>query len=73
MPQHKILDLIGDLALLGRPIHAHVIARNAGQALNIELVLGIYRALESERRLAGATRSGDARAGRRAGRPGSIN
>src|SRR5690242_2061551 len=26
--RHKILDLLGDLALLGRPIGAHVIARN---------------------------------------------
>jgi UDP-3-O-[3-hydroxymyristoyl] N-acetylglucosamine deacetylase len=50
--RHKILDLIGDLALLGRPMHAHVIARNAGHALNYELVLAIQRALGLERRAA---------------------
>ncbi len=41
--RHKILDLIGDLALLGRPIVGHVIARNAGHALNLELVTAIER------------------------------
>jgi UDP-3-O-[3-hydroxymyristoyl] N-acetylglucosamine deacetylase len=53
--RHKILDLIGDLALLGRPILGHVIARNAGHALNFELVVAIQRALGLERRPAGAT------------------
>jgi UDP-3-O-[3-hydroxymyristoyl] N-acetylglucosamine deacetylase len=37
--RHKILDLIGDLALVGRPIVGHVIARNAGHDLNFELVV----------------------------------
>jgi UDP-3-O-[3-hydroxymyristoyl] N-acetylglucosamine deacetylase len=48
--RHKVLDLIGDLALLGRPIHGHVVARNAGHALNFELVVAIQRALGLERR-----------------------
>jgi UDP-3-O-[3-hydroxymyristoyl] N-acetylglucosamine deacetylase len=52
--RHKVLDLIGDLALLGRPILGHVIARNAGHALNFELVVEIQRALGLERRPAGA-------------------
>ena len=52
--RHKILDLIGDLALLGRPVVGHVIARNAGHDLNFQLVLGILRALGLERRSAGA-------------------
>jgi UDP-3-O-[3-hydroxymyristoyl] N-acetylglucosamine deacetylase len=52
--RHKILDLIGDLALLGRPLLGHVIARNAGHALNFELVVAIQRALGLERRPAGA-------------------
>ncbi len=52
--RHKILDLIGDLALLGRPIMGHVIARNAGHALNFELVVAVQRALGLERRSAGA-------------------
>ena len=52
--RHKVLDLIGDLALLGRPIRGHVIARNAGHALNFELVVALQRALGLERRPAGA-------------------
>jgi len=54
--RHKILDLIGDLALLGRPINGHVIARNAGHALNFELVVAIQRALGLERRAAATVR-----------------
>jgi UDP-3-O-[3-hydroxymyristoyl] N-acetylglucosamine deacetylase len=53
--RHKILDLIGDLALLGRPLLGHVIARNAGHALNFELVQAIQRAVGLERRAAGAS------------------
>jgi UDP-3-O-[3-hydroxymyristoyl] N-acetylglucosamine deacetylase len=54
--RHKILDLIGDLALLGRPILGHVIGRNAGHALNHELVVAIERAAAEERRAATAMR-----------------
>lgn len=36
--RHKILDLIGDLALLGMPIQGHVVATRSGHAANIELV-----------------------------------
>jgi UDP-3-O-[3-hydroxymyristoyl] N-acetylglucosamine deacetylase len=52
--RHKVLDLIGDLALLGRPLVGHVIARNAGHALNFELVVAVQRALGLERRPVGA-------------------
>lgn len=31
---HKLLDLIGDLAILGRPIAAHISARGSGHALH---------------------------------------
>lgn len=53
--RHKVLDLIGDLALLGRPLVGHVVARNAGHSLNLELLLAIQRALGLERRATGAT------------------
>jgi UDP-3-O-[3-hydroxymyristoyl] N-acetylglucosamine deacetylase len=36
--RHKILDVIGDLSLVGRPVLGHVVARNAGHALNHLLV-----------------------------------
>jgi UDP-3-O-acyl N-acetylglucosamine deacetylase len=32
--RHKLLDLLGDLALVGRPVHARVVATRAGHALN---------------------------------------
>jgi len=32
--RHKVLDLVGDLALVGRPLHAHVRARRSGHRLN---------------------------------------
>jgi UDP-3-O-[3-hydroxymyristoyl] N-acetylglucosamine deacetylase len=48
--RHKVLDLVGDLALLGRPLLGHVVGRNAGHALNYELVVAIQRAAGLERR-----------------------
>ena len=36
--RHKALDLIGDLALLGRPLLARVEAHKAGHALHTRLV-----------------------------------
>lgn len=43
--RHKILDLIGDLYLFGRPIIGRILARKSGHSLNHELV----RALEARR------------------------
>ena len=36
--RHKTLDLIGDLALVGRPLLARVVAHKAGHALHTQLV-----------------------------------
>ncbi|MDW8478768.1 MAG: UDP-3-O-acyl-N-acetylglucosamine deacetylase [Xanthomonadales bacterium] len=55
--RHKLLDLIGDLALAGAPIAAHVIAHRPGHALN-------------HRILRHAVRGGAARRGRRRRRTG---
>lgn len=41
--RHKILDLIGDLSLLGMPIVGRVYARKSGHALNHELVRAFRR------------------------------
>jgi UDP-3-O-[3-hydroxymyristoyl] N-acetylglucosamine deacetylase len=35
--RHKILDAVGDLALLGRPVLGHVVAHRAGHALHTRL------------------------------------
>ncbi len=39
--RHKILDLVGDLALLGRPLLGHVVAHRAGHQLHAALALRI--------------------------------
>ncbi|HVV02290.1 MAG TPA: bifunctional UDP-3-O-[3-hydroxymyristoyl] N-acetylglucosamine deacetylase/3-hydroxyacyl-ACP dehydratase [Verrucomicrobiae bacterium] len=36
--RHKMLDIVGDLSLLGRPIHGHLIAVKPSHAANCELV-----------------------------------
>lgn len=36
--RHKALDLIGDFALLGMPLKAHVLAGRSGHAANVEVV-----------------------------------
>jgi UDP-3-O-acyl N-acetylglucosamine deacetylase len=39
--RHKLLDLVGDLALLGARLRAHVTAAKSGHDLNLELVRAI--------------------------------
>jgi UDP-3-O-[3-hydroxymyristoyl] N-acetylglucosamine deacetylase len=39
--RHRALDLLGDLALLGMPLLAHVTAHRTGHALNLALVAAI--------------------------------
>lgn len=41
--RHKILDLVGDLSLLGRPIRGHVIAVKPGHPPNAELTRELAR------------------------------
>src|SRR5438067_3661 len=41
--RHKILDMIGDLALVGRRIRGHVVAVKRGHATNAELARAIAR------------------------------
>jgi UDP-3-O-[3-hydroxymyristoyl] N-acetylglucosamine deacetylase/3-hydroxyacyl-[acyl-carrier-protein] dehydratase len=46
--RHKTLDLIGDLALLGVPLKAHIIAARSGHAANVELVKIIRKEYEKQ-------------------------
>ncbi len=41
--RHKILDIIGDLALVGRPIRGHVVAVKPGHAANADLARALAR------------------------------
>lgn len=43
--RHKLLDLLGDLYLVGRPVHGRIIARKSGHAMNHRLA---RRILEQE-------------------------
>ncbi|MCK4715530.1 MAG: bifunctional UDP-3-O-[3-hydroxymyristoyl] N-acetylglucosamine deacetylase/3-hydroxyacyl-ACP dehydratase [Candidatus Marinimicrobia bacterium] len=44
--RHKILDLIGDFALLGVPIQGHIIAARSGHAHNVNLVKKVRKEYE---------------------------
>ena len=44
--RHKVLDLLGDLYLLGCPLRAHVLAVKSGHSLNVKLVKKLDQALE---------------------------
>jgi UDP-3-O-[3-hydroxymyristoyl] N-acetylglucosamine deacetylase len=52
--RHKVLDLIGDLALIGKPLLGRVIAERAGHAMHVALVAkimsdpSVYEVLTSE-------------------------
>lgn len=46
--RHKVLDLLGDLALLGMPLQGHVHARLSGHAANVEFTRLLAK---SERRM----------------------
>jgi UDP-3-O-[3-hydroxymyristoyl] N-acetylglucosamine deacetylase len=45
--RHKVLDLIGDLALLGRPVNGQIHARKAGHAVHIEFARALHAAMTS--------------------------
>jgi UDP-3-O-[3-hydroxymyristoyl] N-acetylglucosamine deacetylase len=45
--RHKMLDLTGDLSLLGRPLRAHVVAYRAGHDLHARLARRIWEATDS--------------------------
>ncbi|MBK8270806.1 MAG: UDP-3-O-[3-hydroxymyristoyl] N-acetylglucosamine deacetylase [Planctomycetes bacterium] len=47
--RHKILDLIGDIYLAGRPVHGKIIATRSGHSLNHELVRKLLRNSRTKR------------------------
>ncbi|HXF29779.1 MAG TPA: UDP-3-O-acyl-N-acetylglucosamine deacetylase, partial [Chlamydiales bacterium] len=42
MVRHKVLDMIGDLSLVGIPFIAHVIAIRAGHASNFQFAKKLF-------------------------------
>jgi len=43
--RHKILDIIGDITLLGQPLKAHIIATRPGHAINADLTKALHEKL----------------------------
>ena len=46
--RHKLLDIVGDLALVGRRFNAHIIAKKPGHASNVAFALKIKKLIESQ-------------------------
>lgn len=51
--RHKLLDIIGDLTLLGRPIKGKIVARKPGHTANIEFTKVLKKKLVEQRKLKG--------------------
>jgi UDP-3-O-[3-hydroxymyristoyl] N-acetylglucosamine deacetylase/3-hydroxyacyl-[acyl-carrier-protein] dehydratase len=58
--RHKILDIIGDISLLGTPLRAHIVATRPGHAINAELTKALFER-QKEGRGGGTKRKGTAR------------
>jgi UDP-3-O-[3-hydroxymyristoyl] N-acetylglucosamine deacetylase/3-hydroxyacyl-[acyl-carrier-protein] dehydratase len=46
--RHKILDIVGDVSLLGMPLKAHIVATRPGHAINAELTKILFEKLQGE-------------------------
>jgi UDP-3-O-[3-hydroxymyristoyl] N-acetylglucosamine deacetylase/3-hydroxyacyl-[acyl-carrier-protein] dehydratase len=51
--RHKLLDVVGDLALVGHSINAHIIASRPGHATNVEFAKKIKQYIKANKHLAG--------------------
>ncbi len=47
--RHKLLDVLGDLALVGAPMKTHILAARPGHAANVELARKIRRMVERKK------------------------
>ena len=45
--RHKILDIVGDITLLGRPLKAHLVAVRPGHALNARLTAKLHERMSA--------------------------
>ncbi|MEM9226683.1 MAG: bifunctional UDP-3-O-[3-hydroxymyristoyl] N-acetylglucosamine deacetylase/3-hydroxyacyl-ACP dehydratase [Verrucomicrobiota bacterium] len=48
--RHKVLDVVGDITLLGKPLKAHIVAVRTGHALNAQLCQAILKSLEKPKK-----------------------
>ncbi|MEJ2646970.1 MAG: UDP-3-O-acyl-N-acetylglucosamine deacetylase [Sedimentisphaerales bacterium] len=49
--RHKIVDLIGDLELVGRPVKGRIVAYKSGHVLNQQLARKLYEAAQQQERM----------------------
>lgn len=49
--RHKLLDVVGDLALIGYPINAHIFASRPGHATNVEFAKKIKQYIKKNKHL----------------------
>ncbi len=49
--RHKLLDVVGDLALIGYPIKAHIIANRPGHASNVEFAKKIKQYIRKNKQI----------------------
>ncbi len=54
--RHKILDIIGDVLLLGLPLKAHIVATRPGHAINAELTKVLFAKLQERKQNGGKKR-----------------
>jgi UDP-3-O-[3-hydroxymyristoyl] N-acetylglucosamine deacetylase/3-hydroxyacyl-[acyl-carrier-protein] dehydratase len=54
--RHKLLDLVGDLALVGCPIKGKIVATKPGHTINVQLAAKLKEALKQQRKLANVPR-----------------
>lgn len=47
--RHKILDIVGDVMLLGLPLKAHIVATRPGHAINAELTKLLYEKWQEQK------------------------
>lgn len=62
--RHKILDIVGDIVLLGLPLKAHIVATCPGHQLNAEITRVIFDRMQQTAKPSGKKKSGE-----RAGTP----
>lgn len=55
--RHKILDIIGDVLLLGLPLKAHIVATRPGHAINAELTKVLFAKLQEQRKNGGGKKA----------------
>jgi UDP-3-O-[3-hydroxymyristoyl] N-acetylglucosamine deacetylase / 3-hydroxyacyl-[acyl-carrier-protein] dehydratase len=51
--RHKLLDVLGDLALVGKPILGNIVTKKPGHKLNVEFAKLLKKKLQEQKRLQG--------------------